>query len=1045
MTGTGGFNITGNAGTATAFGATPSQCAAGIAFATGIAANGNANCVFLGQENWRAPIGNPDTVVENDAGNGILWGGSVNGAETLPTATTLGVPGFAFNIQNSITGLNTTVTINATSWLIYPNGGTSGGSSFVVAQGQTCFLFVSPGGGSWSTLCHEPQISSSGNITLTRSATGLTISGGGTVTSFSAADLSPLFTSSVATATSTPALTFSLSSAAQNSVFAGPATGGAGAPSYQTAPTIAVTNMTGTGGFNITGNAGTATALAATPSQCGGSNFSTGIAANGNANCAAPSGGGQAGVYTGVSFSATPTFTASSNTINAWTITLTGNVTSSTLASSAAGEYFAFKICQDGTGSHTFAWPTGFTAAVTIFPTASDCTEQAFFWDGTNAQPLAPAQVSGSTLSALWYGPTGSAPGTPPSGFLAAWFDSTDNALKVKNSSGTVTAAVGTGSCTNQVLTAISDSAAATCSTLTLASAYFANQGATTTLLHGNAAGNPSFSAVVLTTDVSGTLPAGNGGTNCSSPSISCFNNITGYTAAGETGTSSTNLVFSTSPVLTTPSVTTINDANGNPFIKSSATGSAVDSITVTNAATGTPATVTIGASGTDSGIGLTLKAADASLNGILGTVSLIGGSETGTGGSSSAAGGSSVQGGNNASTNASSQAGSIEIQPGHSTNGGLQGVGIYAQVMNVGGGTTTQWNLQCNTAVAMTVNDCGASPTSFVGVADFHSGSYSEIHVPPSETPINASAVVTLWDTVCAGSTGGKITDSGGTGPCPAGSGITVGRVIAVSGSWTFADGSASTITTSLPLVQMWKTNQIGNGDLASNINAATVGGFNLATPVAGGIGYGITTTQIGTTAALTQYGLVVSGGTGAPTSTLAGTTSTLLQGNAAGNPTWVSALPNGFTATTQTAAAADTKVATDAYADTNPLMNAQSSLSASQATGLYLPGSSLTVGAAYYESSGGLAEAEANASTTVPAVCLAVSTTRCGFSGVFKFSGSQSWTAGNIIYVSDASAGALVTTAPSTSGHYVQRFGVALANDTILIMPSLDVGGIQ
>jgi hypothetical protein len=56
---------------------------------------------------------------------------------------------------------------------------------------------------------------------------------GGTVTSFSAGALSPLFTTSVATASTTPALTFALANAAQNSVFAGPSSGGAGAPSYR--------------------------------------------------------------------------------------------------------------------------------------------------------------------------------------------------------------------------------------------------------------------------------------------------------------------------------------------------------------------------------------------------------------------------------------------------------------------------------------------------------------------------------------------------------------------------------------------------------------------------------------------------------------------------------------------------------------------------------------------------------------------------------------------------------------------------------------------
>lgn len=91
-----------------------------------------------------------------------------------------------------------------------------------------------------------------------------TTGGTGTVTSFSAGTLSPLFTTSVATATSTPALTFTLTNAAQNSVFAGPATGGSGAPSYQTAPTFSAANLTSFPTLNqsTTGNATTATALA---------------------------------------------------------------------------------------------------------------------------------------------------------------------------------------------------------------------------------------------------------------------------------------------------------------------------------------------------------------------------------------------------------------------------------------------------------------------------------------------------------------------------------------------------------------------------------------------------------------------------------------------------------------------------------------------------------------------------------------------------------------------------------------------------------------
>ena len=57
--------------------------------------------------------------------------------------------------------------------------------------------------------------------------------GTGTVQSTSVGNLSPLFTSSVATPTTAPAITYSLSNAAQNAVLAGP-TSGAGAPTHRT-------------------------------------------------------------------------------------------------------------------------------------------------------------------------------------------------------------------------------------------------------------------------------------------------------------------------------------------------------------------------------------------------------------------------------------------------------------------------------------------------------------------------------------------------------------------------------------------------------------------------------------------------------------------------------------------------------------------------------------------------------------------------------------------------------------------------------------------
>jgi hypothetical protein len=77
--------------------------------------------------------------------------------------------------------------------------------------------------------------------------------GSGTVTSFSAGLLSPLFTTSVATATTTPALSFALTNAAATTVF-GRAAGSSGAPTYSSAPQfLKIGNLT-TNGFVKTGS-----------------------------------------------------------------------------------------------------------------------------------------------------------------------------------------------------------------------------------------------------------------------------------------------------------------------------------------------------------------------------------------------------------------------------------------------------------------------------------------------------------------------------------------------------------------------------------------------------------------------------------------------------------------------------------------------------------------------------------------------------------------------------------------------------------------------
>lgn len=87
-----------------------------------------------------------------------------------------------------------------------------------------------------------------------------------------------------------------------------------------------------------------------------------------------------------VTFSATPTFDASK--ANVFKLTLTGNVTSSTLSNALTGQDLIFELCQDGTGGRTFVAPANVLGFLAISSTASACTTQEFIFDGTNAQPL---------------------------------------------------------------------------------------------------------------------------------------------------------------------------------------------------------------------------------------------------------------------------------------------------------------------------------------------------------------------------------------------------------------------------------------------------------------------------------------------------------------------------------------------------------------------------------------------------------------------------------------------------------------------------------
>jgi hypothetical protein len=181
----------------------------------------------------------------------------------------------------------------------------------------------------------------------------------------------------------------------------------------------------------------------------------------------------------------------------------------------------------------------------------------------------------------------------------------------------------------------------------------------------------------------------------------------------------------------------------------------------------------------------------------------------------------------------------------------------------------------------------------------------------------------------------------------------------------------------------------------------------------------------EVGTGAAYFVGGALGTPASGVITN-LTGTCTSCNVGGTAANVSGTPALPNGTTATSQSANDNSTKLATTAYVDGQNVI---------VTTGL-------TAGHAYYISAANtLSEAGGGISATAPAVCVAVSTTVCRTRGTYTTTGL---TAGAVYYV-PTTAAVVTTTAPSSTGQFVQRIGVALSTTVLLINPSLDVGTVQ
>jgi hypothetical protein len=199
----------------------------------------------------------------------------------------------------------------------------------------------------------------------------------------------------------------------------------------------------------------------------------------------------------------------------------------------------------------------------------------------------------------------------------------------------------------------------------------------------------------------------------------------------------------------------------------------------------------------------------DASANAALGSITVRGADQTGAGGGFSAAGGLLLRGGNNAATNANSLSGGAELITGASTGASTPGINepiIVGRVFKFTG-TFTQWALVCATSTLDTVQTCSGSQTvGYIGVAFSQPSSTTAlVALPGSIVPVSAHSQA-LGNAACLGGFAGQIsTNANGCGI----SLLSIGTIVANSGTYTYPDGTSATLSSSLVLVALSSSNQ--------------------------------------------------------------------------------------------------------------------------------------------------------------------------------------------------------------------------------------------
>lgn len=319
----------------------------------------------------------------------------------------------------------------------------------------------------------------------------------------------------------------------------------------------------------LTGNASTATALAANPTDCSSGQYANAIAANGNLTCAA---------VTTSQLSGTLAVASGGTGITSGTSGgILGYTASGVLASSGAltanglllgGGAGAVPSVMGSLGTTTTLLHGNAAGAPTFGPVVNaDITNGTIDLTAkvTGALPIANGGTNSTatpTTGGVGYG-TGTAHAYTAAGSTtqvlhgsasAPTFSAVSLTADVTGTLPFANGGTGLASGTSGGILAFTGTSTITSSALLTSHALILGGGAgvvpyalgslgtSSTVLHGAAAGDPTFSAVSLTADVSGTLPIANGGTNSTAtPTAGGVGYGTGtanaYTAAGAAAT----------------------------------------------------------------------------------------------------------------------------------------------------------------------------------------------------------------------------------------------------------------------------------------------------------------------------------------------------------------------------------------------------------------------------------------------------------------------------------------------------------------------------